>query len=194
MKFVVKLIILLPLFIFGCSGSSTEKDEDSSEVGVEESEEFNCDNFFEKGDYSNLCLTSKKLPNDIVPESSVGKIHCDYLLFEDGENEKTTKKAIKVSFMTFGDADGAMQIYEANKERVIEGNPGAVTEFEISGTEAYLTDVTRGDNVSKNITFLKGKIMVSVIVVYYIPWTLEIPCFYENEELKKLAVEIHSNF
>ena len=179
--------IFLPLvccfFLFAC-----ENDNPIEEGPLTGNyDDFQCYDFFVKGDYSGLCFVSGDLPNDSLYDGSVNATLCSYFL---GSDTAPLDGRLGVSFIRFGDAAGAMNTFNIVREDL----EGEIEDFKIGPTDAYVVEPpTNNENHGKFARFVYKSIMITIKVVYYEPWTPVIPCFWENEELKKLATEIHAN-
>jgi hypothetical protein len=189
-KINITLLLLCFVFIFSCKNDDADNTNEAKteKVTTKRIPNYSCANFFTKGDYSSLCISSDKLPHNTTTEKTANEIHCTYLLTKDST---PSRDAVKVSFMSFGDTEDASNFFIRRRENVKEGK----TEFKVRDTDAYMETAAsnNGKNNAKMITFTYRNIMISISIAYYKPWIKVMPCFYDDSELKKLAELVYDN-
>ncbi|WP_147677177.1 hypothetical protein [Algibacter pacificus] len=149
---------------------------------------YNCANFFTKGDYSTLCISDGKLPYTTTKDNRANEIHCTYLLTKDSV---PSLNAVKVSFSSYATAKDASRTFKAIREKTKENK----TEFKIRDAEAYLVSAS-SNNKKNNVKYLRfyyKNVMINIGITYYKPWIKKTPCFYDDKELKKLAELVYDN-
>lgn len=162
------------------SQSTTNKTE--AKKSTTKIEGFDCANFFKKGDYSSMCFTDAKLPENI----SRGCI------FDFGTKGNKQEQSIKIQFAGKGSALLAEMSFDLNKTNYKKGkitaisNVGDAAFFDVYGVD--LKSLSRSNKDLhvryKNITF--------VLMAKYMTSTGE-PCFYSNKELISFAQKIIEN-
>ncbi len=182
-----------------CSSNSSSNEGESEEEDMSERiieadgsdhiENFNCGNFFSKGDYSKVCLFNEALPFNQLAKGSSEDTHCEFILGESQATFMSGTSRIGVGFLTFGDIPGMMQFINSEKERL----PEEVTDITVSGAKGYMRENKRDSDHFKFLKFPYKNVMVMVSVHHYYPAKNEVPCIYSTEEMMKFAEEIYNN-
>lgn len=187
------IFLLVVLFAaFGCKNKTKPNNKEANnkkeKISSKRIANYNCANFFTKGDYSALCISDGKLPYITTKENGAKEIHCSYILTKDSV---PTRDAVKVSFSSFGNTKAASKAFKMGRENTKENK----TEFKIRDAEAYIITASsnNGKNNVKRLWFNYKNVMINISIAYYKPWIKTMPCFYSDNELKMLAELVYDN-
>lgn len=183
MKNLILILTCFALF-FSCkeetSQSKTVKTE--SKNSSSKIEKFDCDYFFKKGDYSSLCFTDSKLPENISRGCIFG-----FVLKGDKHEQ-----SLEIQFINKNSAMLAEMHFNLDKNNYKKGkttnisNVGDAAFFDVHGTD--LKSLSR----SNKDLYVLYKNVVFVITAEY-KTVLTEPCFYNNKEMIAFAKKIISN-
>ena len=182
------LFVICFMILSGCKNKTTKATTESNTTKIETKkklakiEDFECDTFFKKGDYSSMCFTDSKLPEYI------GR-GCIFDFITNGNKQE---QSIKVQLTSKSSAMLAEMAFNLSKSNYKKGktthvsNLGDDAFFDVHGTD--LKSLSR----SHKDLHVRYKNIVFVIMAEYMS-NKGTPCFYSNKDLTVFAKTIILN-
>ena len=191
MKLNIKINILILLcfvLFFNCANEAVDS-ESKSEVGEKEAkissskiENFDCEMFFEKGNYSSICFVDSKLP----------KHNGGGCIFNFQTNGDKQEEDLKIQFVPKGSELLAQMHFDLNKNNYKKGSIKVLSNLgDAAFFDVHTTDLKSLSRSNKDL-HVRYKNITFVLFASY-QSNRKAPCFYDDKELIAFAERIIEN-
>lgn len=182
------LTLIYLIFIFGCKDNTTNASTQSAPNQTEAQkasakvENFECEIFFKKGDYSSLCFTNKQLPEYIASG-------CIFDFIVKGDKHE---QDLKIQFVGENSAMLAEMQFNLNKSNYKKGEITDVSDLgDAAFFDVHSTDLKSLSRSNKDLSVRYNNITFTIMAGYQS--TTEMPCFYNDKDLIAFAETIINN-
>ena len=185
MKFGIPITLVI-LVLLSCN-----KDEPT--LSIENEDYYDCDNFFDNGDYTSFCTINTDIVNISSETIDGGGTVCRYIippLDFDLQSESA------VSFTSL--QTSAQAILSYNSLKATSEDSAATdslffhTPTTVNGYEGFIGE-GRYANYSKSVIVRYKNVLVTTRALYYKDWYDENPCNYETDQLITLMSAVLDN-